>query len=106
MWIHFHTSLGKAGRPHTGLAEDVFHFVEDGGVAVGGLIVHLQRSVELLHELALLARELAGGEDAHMIVEIAATAAMWIGKALALDAKDRATLRTFGNLEPLFAREA
>ena len=36
------------------LAEDVFDLVEDGGATLGGLVVHLECSVELFHELPLL----------------------------------------------------
>ncbi len=89
-----------------GLAEDVFDFVEDGGVAVCRFIVDLQGGVELLHQLALFARELAWSEYAHMVVQVATAAAMRIGKAFALDAEDRTALRALRNLQPLFASKA
>ena len=52
----------RLGRRTPKLAEDVFHFVEDRGVAVGGLIFHFQGGAELFEEFALLAGELRGRE--------------------------------------------
>src|SRR5208282_3974320 len=88
------------------LAEDVFHFVEDGGIAVGGLVFDFQSGAELFEELALLARELRGREDTDMIVEIAFAAATRVGETFALDAEDGAALGGFGNFEFFFAVEA
>jgi len=61
------------------LPEDVFDFVKEGGVSVGGLVVHFQRGVKLLHDLPLLARQLCGRQHTYMIVKIAAAAAMRVG---------------------------
>jgi len=51
----------------------------------------------LFEELALLARKLRRSKHADVIIEVALAAAPRIGKAFALDAKDRAALRPFGN---------
>lgn len=88
------------------LAEDVFDFVEDGGIAVGGLVFHFERGAELFEELALLAGELSGSENANVIVEIAFAAAAWVGEAFSLDAENGAALRAFGDFELLVAIEA
>ena len=79
------------------LAEDVFDFVEDSGIAVGGLVFDFHSGAELFEKLALLARELRGREDADVIVEIAFAAAARVGEAFALDAEDGAALRGFGD---------
>src|SRR5260370_5353219 len=79
------------------LPEDVFYFVEERGVAVRGLVVHFQRGIELFHDLALLARQLGGRQHPHMIIKIAAAAAVRVGQSLALDAEYGAALRAFRN---------
>jgi len=84
------------------LAEDVFDLVEDRGAALGGFVFDFERGAELLDEFALLARELGGREHAQVIVQIAAAAAMRIRQAFSFDAKHRAALRAFGDLELLF----
>src|SRR5580692_4199544 len=88
------------------LAEDVFHFVEDGGIAVGGFVVHFQCRAELFEKLALLARELRRRHHANMVVEIAFTAAARVRKPFALDAQNGAALRSFGDFQFFLAVEA
>src|SRR6266849_1595471 len=79
------------------LPEDVFDFVEDRRVAVGGFIFHFERGAELLDQFALVTRELCRREHAYMVVQIAFAAAARIGQSPSLEAKDRAALRAFGN---------
>jgi len=83
-------------KPHSKLAEDVFDFVKERGIAVGGLVVDFQRGVKLLYNLALLASQLRRRQHTHMIIKIAAPSAMRIGQALALNTKHRSALRTSG----------
>src|ERR1700730_8873495 len=84
------------------LPEDVFHFIEDRGVAVRGLVVDSYRVAKLLHQFALLTGQFRGRQHQHVVVQIPFAAAARIGQSLALDAKDRAALRSFGNLQLLF----
>src|SRR5207249_4101056 len=85
------------------LAEDVLDFVEDRGAALGGLIFDFERRAKLFHELALVARELRRCQHADVIVQVATATAVRVRQAFALDAKDRAALRAFGNLELFLA---
>src|SRR5258708_7195453 len=96
----------EALLPHSKLAEDVFDFVKERGIAVGGLVVDFQRGVKLLYNLALLASQLRRRQHTHMIIKIAAPSAMRIGQALALDTEHRSALPTFRNLLPLSPGEA
>src|SRR5713226_7495801 len=77
----------KFGMPPC-LAEDVFDFIEDRGVAVCRLIFHLHRSAELLDQFALVARELCWRQHTNVVVQIALAAAAGLGQSLALDAKN------------------
>jgi len=43
--------------------EDVFHFLEEGGIALGGAVLDFEGSAELREDFALLAGELGGRED-------------------------------------------
>src|SRR5271170_4664825 len=97
---------GGGGARTPGLAEDVFYFVEQRTASFGGLVVHFQGAVELLHELALFFGEFRRRDHAHVVVEVAAAAAVWVGEALTFTTEDGAALRTFGNLEAFFAIEA
>jgi hypothetical protein len=77
------------------LPEDVFDLVKDCGVAVGGLVVHPYCVAKLLHQFALLTGQFRGRQHQHVVVQIPFAAAPRIGQSLALDAKNRATLRAF-----------
>src|SRR6266478_948252 len=80
-------------------AEDVFYLVEEGGAALRGLIVDVERGAKLLDELALLARELGRRQHTHVIIQIAFAAAVRVSQTLAAKAKDRAALRTFRDFQ-------
>src|SRR5712691_1204403 len=84
------------------LAEDVFHLIEERGVAVRGLVFHFQGGAELLDQFALVARQLCWRQHTHVIVQIAFAAPARIGQSPALDAKNGAALRAFGNLQFFF----
>src|SRR5260370_34485036 len=84
------------------LHEDVFDFVEDGGIAVSGLVFHFHRGAKLLDQFALVARKLRGRHHSHMVVQIASPAAARISQPFAFETKHGAALRAFGNLQPLF----
>src|SRR5258708_12984234 len=84
------------------LAENVFHLIEDRGVAVRGLVFHFHCGAELLDQFALVARELCGRQHTNVVVQIALAAAAGIGQSLALDAKHGAALRAFGDLQFFF----
>src|SRR5712692_513400 len=85
------------------LPEDVFHFVEDGRAALGGTIFDTKSRSKLFEELALLARRFAGCNHADVVEEIALSSAAGVRQSFALDTKNRAALRTFGNFQALFA---
>src|SRR5713226_1505410 len=85
------------------LTEDVFDFVEDGRAALGRAIFHAKRCSQLFEELALLARQFARSNHAHVVEEIALSSAARVRQPFALDTKDSAALRTFGNFQALFA---
>src|ERR1700680_4649982 len=80
-------------RTNARLAEDVFYFVEDSGIAVGGLVLYSLRGAELFEKFALLARELCGRENADVIVEVALAATARVSETFAFDAEDGAALR-------------
>src|SRR5205807_3952145 len=73
------------------LTEDVLDLVEDRGPALRGLVFDFERCAELLHQFALLARELGGRKHADVIVQIAAAAAVRIRQAFPLE--DRKSTR-------------
>jgi len=73
------TEISQRRNLVRGLAEDVFYFVEDGGVAVGGLVFHFLGGAELLDQFALVARKPGRGHHADMIVQIAFAAAARVG---------------------------
>src|SRR5713101_1824499 len=85
------------------LHEDVFDFVEDRRTALGGTIFHAKSCSQLFEELALLARQFAGCNHANVVEEIALSSAAGVRESFALDTKNRAALRTFGNFQALFA---
>jgi hypothetical protein len=84
------------------LAEDVFDFVEDGGIAVSRFVLYFESGAELFQQFALLAREFRRREHADVIVEIALAAAARVCKPFALDAEHGAALGAFGNFEFFF----
>src|SRR6266851_5336796 len=57
------------------LAENVFHLIEDRGVAVRGLVFHFHCGAELLDQFALVARELCWRQHTNVVVQIALVAA-------------------------------
>src|SRR6266550_7604185 len=84
------------------LPEDVFHLIEDRGVAVRGLIVHLHCGAKLLDQFPLVTRELRWRHHTHVVVQIAFATPARIGQPLAFDAKHGAALRAFWNLQFFF----
>src|SRR6266403_1782217 len=84
------------------LPEDVFYLIEDRGVAVRGLIVHLHCGTKLLDQFPLVTRELRWRHHTHVVVQIAFATPARIGQSLAFDAKHGAALRAFGNLQFFF----
>src|SRR5438552_4666609 len=85
------------------LAEDIFDFVEDRGIAVGGLVFHFESGAELLDQFALIAGELDWRQHADVIIQITFAAAARIGQSSAFDAKHGAALRAFWNFQLLFS---
>src|SRR5260370_17711725 len=83
----------------------VFHFVEDRRAALRGTIFHAKSCSQLFEELALLARQFAGYNHAHVVEEIALSSAARVRQPFALDTKDGAALRTLRNFQALFARQ-
>src|SRR3979490_984072 len=81
------------------LPEDVFYFIEDGGVAVRGPVFRLHRGAQLLDQFPLVARKLCRRHHPHVIVQISLAAAARISQSLSLDPKNSAALCAFGNLE-------
>src|SRR3974377_2290133 len=71
-----HSSLRR--EKGSKLSENILYLTENARTALGGLVVHLQRGVELFEQLALLLGELCRRNYANMIVEIAAAAAVRI----------------------------
>src|SRR5580704_6352019 len=92
-------------RRNGALAEDVFYFVENGGIAVRRLVLHFYRSAELFEEPALLAREFCWRENADVIIEVALAATAGVGETFAFQAKDGAALCAFGDFKSFFAVE-
>src|ERR1700674_2387085 len=84
------------------LAEDVFHFVEDRGITVGRVVFDFEGGAKLLDQFALFAGELGWREHANVIVQVASAPTARIRQAFAFNAKYRAALRTFGDLQFLF----
>src|SRR6266550_2173290 len=84
------------------LPEDVFHLIEDRGVAVRGLIVHLHCGAKLLDQFPLVTRELRWRHHPQVIIQIPFAASARIGQSLAFDAKYGAALRAFGNFQFFF----
>src|ERR1700694_2964345 len=84
------------------LPEDVFHLIEDRGVTVRGLVVHLHCGAKLLNQFPLVPRKFRWRHHTHVIVQIAFATAARIGQSLAFDAKYGAALGAFGNLQLLF----
>src|SRR5690242_1084064 len=95
-------ALSSRRKTQKRLAEDVFHFVEDGGVAVGRLVFHFESGAELLDQFALIACELGWRQHADVIIQITFAAAARIGQSPAFDAKHGAALRAFWNFQLLF----
>src|SRR5256885_6788831 len=62
------------------LPEDVFHLIEDRGVAVRGLIVHLHCGTKLLDQFPLVTRELRWRHHTHVVVQIAFATPARIGQ--------------------------
>src|SRR2546427_666598 len=85
------------------LPEDVFDFVEDRRTALGGTIFHAKSCSQLFEELALLARQFAGCNHAHVVEEIALSSAARVRQPFAFDTKDGAALRAFRNFQALLA---
>src|SRR5271157_6343815 len=94
---------GLAGHP---LPENIFHFVEAVRIALGRLVLHLHRGVQLFDQLALLAGKFRRRQYAHMKIHIAASATVRVGQAFALQPENRAALRAFGDLQRLFPIQA
>src|SRR5713226_3656133 len=96
-------SAQKKSRGLRFLAENVFDFVEERGVAVRRLVFHSHCGAELLDQSALVARQLCWRHDTNVVVQIAFAAAARIGQSPALDAKNGAALRAFRNLQFFFS---
>src|SRR5713226_4680970 len=96
-------SAQKKSRGLPFLAENVFDFVEERGVAVRRLVFHFHCGAELLDQSALVARQLCWRHDTNVVVQIAFAPAARIGQSPALDAKNGAALRAFRNLQFFFS---
>src|SRR5262252_1253423 len=88
----------KSAAP-SALPEDIFDFVEDRRVPICRLVFHLNRRVKLLQQPPLFACQLRRRHHSYVVVEVAPAAAAWVRQTLALDAKHRAALCAFRNLE-------
>src|SRR6266702_2031150 len=84
--------LSRSAPRRAPLSEDVFHFIEDRGIAVGRLVFNFQGRAKLFHQFALVARQLRRRQYADVVVQVALAPAARISQPLALDAKHRAAL--------------
>src|SRR2546425_3413463 len=87
------------------LAKNVFYFLEEGRIAFGRAIFHLEYLVQLLQQQALVTRKFARRNHSHVHVQIAFASSMRIRQSLTLQPNDGTRLGSLGNGNFLLAIE-